>query len=378
MSAPTPPNQVLLGVQSLQKDHVSGARHLATKTLQILAEIDPHPPTGLSFWFGARKCAYLFAICRPSMSSAIFSVVAKAMVKIREAWVESMEVGWEDLKFETFEEEVLKKMIEISRDVLWEEIRAREGVLEKLGAVFGEYLDRLGGLSDGRPLRILTLSSSSTLRSVLVHILDTFPNSRIEVRVLESRPKFEGASFAMSLLWKVSNGTRSKRENVNVIIAPDSHVARLAKDANILLLGADRISSAGDVSNKMGSLAAALCIRAVSPCAKVIVVSETDKIATPGDMEDHGEERNDPEEVSSAWDMQTRHVLPGLMKEGLEVENVYFEWVPAKYVDVYITEDGIMGSSMIEEISEQKEKLEKEVFEDKIAEAARKELSTYV
>jgi methylthioribose-1-phosphate isomerase len=375
MATPAPSNQVALGVQSLQNDHNSGARVLATKALRILAEIDPHPPRGLSFWFGVRKCSYMFATCRPSMSSAILSVVAKTTVKIWKAWVDEMEVGWEELKFETFEEEGLKKMIAIARRILWEEVERREGEAEQLGRLFGEHLDGVGGFGGKKPLRILTLSSSSSLQSSLVHVMDGFPDRQIELRVLESRPKFEGASLATSLLWKVEDGTRSKRENVSITIAPDSHVGYLAKDVDILLLGADRISSSGDVSNKMGSLAAVLCTRALNPCAKVIIVSETDKIATPGAIEDHGEEHNDADEVSSAWDAQTKDGLLGVVKNGLKVENVYFEWIPAKYIDIYVTEEGVVNTARIEDISRNKEKLENEVFEEAVKESAKREMA---
>lgn len=372
MSAPEPPDQVGLAIQKLQNDHESGARQLATKALQLLAEIDPHPPTGLSFWFGARKCGYRFATSRPSMSSGILSVVARAMAKIKEAWIAKMEVGWEELQFETFEEEGLKKMIRIAREVLWDEIAARKGILEELGMAFGDYLNGYADFRGEKPLRILTLSSSSSLKGTLGHVLDAFPGKKIDLRVLESRPKFEGASFATSVLFKDENGTKTKRENVSITVAPDSHVASLAKDIDILLLGADRISSSGDVSNKMGSLAAALCTKALNPCAKVIVISETDKIATAGEMEDLDEERNDAAEVTDAWDMQTRHVLPRAVKSGLVVENVYFEWVPAKHVDVYVTEQEILDTTKIEELSREMETLQSKIFDEAIIASAAK------
>lgn len=46
------------------------------------------------------------------------------------------------------------------------------------------------------------------------------------------------------------------------------------------------------------------------------------------------------------------------------VEDVYFEWVPARFVDVHVTEKGVLDGKLIQDISWEKERLENEFFED--------------
>jgi translation initiation factor 2B subunit (eIF-2B alpha/beta/delta family) len=116
----------------------------------------------------------------------------------------------------------------------------------------------------------------------------------------------------------------------------------------------------------MGSLAAVLCAKQISPNVRVVLVSESDKIAPPFPLSSHPIENNDPGEVIEAWDFSTQRLYQDHQSENLEVENIYFEWVPTRYVDVYITEKGVMDAEQIQGISIEKEMLEKEIFNKKI------------
>ena len=151
---------------------------------------------------------------------------------------------------------------------------------------------------------------------------------------------------------------------------------------SFLLLGADRISPSGHVSNKMGSTAAAIVTKQLAPHVKIVVLSETDKIAAPSDlmryekgeedsdreMEEHLPESNDPAEVSRVWAAAGtgEEVVRTLTRPGgsVEIMNVYFEWIPAKYIDVYICEDGPLLREKIRNISLSKAELEKKMFDD--------------
>jgi translation initiation factor 2B subunit (eIF-2B alpha/beta/delta family) len=48
----------------------------------------------------------------------------------------------------------------------------------------------------------------------------------------------------------------------------------------------------------------------------------------------------------------------------VEVKNAYFEWVPATYIDQYITEEGVLTLQDIQQISEKKMVLEERIFGD--------------
>ena len=97
----------------------------------------------------------------------------------------------------------------------------------------------------------------------------------------------------------------------------------------------------------------------MSPEAKILVFSGLEKVAEPGAEDDHQPEENDPMEVISPWvDAGVKGVsklqegVHGRKKETsncvVEVKNVYFEWVDANMVDAYITEEGALGASDIQ------------------------------
>jgi translation initiation factor 2B subunit (eIF-2B alpha/beta/delta family) len=120
---------------------------------------------------------------------------------------------------------------------------------------------------------------------------------------------------------------------------------------DIVLLGADRISDAGDVSNKTGSLPAVLCAKAVSDRVTIVVVSELDKVAKPGNIDEQVEEDNDVAEVAGIWGQVREGMKPELWDKMVKIKNIYFEWVPAKYIDCYICEIGSVGIKTIKEQS---------------------------
>jgi translation initiation factor 2B subunit (eIF-2B alpha/beta/delta family) len=108
----------------------------------------------------------------------------------------------------------------------------------------------------------------------------------------------------------------------------------------MLIIGSDQIDpTTGDVKNKTGSVAAAKFAR------RTICVASTDKLAKP-EMEEL--EENDAEEVTRMWPI-----------DGLDmvlVRNVYFEWIPGKDMDGYVTENGILGRQELQEIYWEREK----------------------
>lgn len=161
----------------------------------------------------------------------------------------------------------------------------------------------------------------------------------------------------------------SHRPQVRVTIYTDASVAQAAAGADLLLLGADRISPDGSVSNKTGSVPAALSIRHMAQGGESIVVSEIYKVApqTGNTAEEHAVmENNEASEVMEAWEQNDRLKGLNIIQDRFEshdcshhdvhqqqpepqpqkqsvvnVQNVYFEWVPPSLIDTYICEDGV-------------------------------------
>lgn len=215
-------------------------------------------------------------------------------------------------------------------------------------------------------INILTLSSSSTIEAAILHALEADETLSIELRILESRPLFEGVSFAQKLTAEVHKRRGEQAEGsiydrLRIILATDASVGILSKDIDLVIIGADRISEAGDVSNKIGSLPAVLTSKHVTNGSAVVVcISEADKIAPPGAAEEHAEEDNDKDEVTSDW----KSWSSPLLGEMVTIRNVYFEWVPATHIDHYICEDGILSTKDIKDRSKRVSEFAAEVFSD--------------
>lgn len=89
----------------------------------------------------------------------------------------------------------------------------------------------------------------------------------------------------------------------------------------------------------------------MAPEARVVILSETEKIASPGLMEEHPTEENDPAELTQAWRAHVKGadiiesasavVEDGSMQGRVRVRNTYFEWIPAQFIQAYVTDEGL-------------------------------------
>jgi len=100
-----------------------------------------------------------------------------------------------------------------------------------------------------------------------------------------------------------------------------------------------------------------VCAKTLSPAAEVAVVSESDKIAKPGAMSEHVIEDNDTAEVRRCWDASLHPV-----SSKFTVRNVYFEWVPSEWIDVYVCENSVTGKDDIQRISKETEEMEAKIY----------------
>jgi translation initiation factor 2B subunit (eIF-2B alpha/beta/delta family) len=149
------------------------------------------------------------------------------------------------------------------------------------------------------------------------------------------------------------------KSRLSVIIMPDCAVATAVQNIDIVLLGADCINPNGNVSNKMGSLAAALCAKQQNQNVSVVVLSDTEKIAVPGEgMEGH--EIHPSSELSTAWAPETRGALED--NEHVQIFGEWFEWVPAELVDVYVTERGRLTARDVANLANEVKELKEGIF----------------
>jgi len=340
------------GVAELKSDFSNGSRVLATKALQSLHDSIEAPEHTSSdkeeLWKTMRIGAYQLCEARPSMSAAVTSALLQAL-------------------------SVVRKSARPPKQVLAEEIAKRQGTGQKIAQHFIELIEHHVATTpreSGSPIRILTLSLSSTLRQCLFNAIRTLRSLQFNIRILESRPNCEGADFAVSLVKEFI--TEVSNHRVTIEVGADAYMCFFAKDIDLLLLGADRISAEGDVSNKTGSFASALCVKALSPQGKVVVVSDSDKIAA-FDTEDLNSHESGPsEEVTSKWKADTKIAAEEQESDSaLVVHNTYFEWISASFIDFYSTEQGSMNRDQIKQQSHEIQKLKNDLFDAEIRSLAR-------
>jgi translation initiation factor 2B subunit (eIF-2B alpha/beta/delta family) len=349
--------KLAVGLERLQTDHESGSRQLAAMALgtfrEVIVDMGSTGQVGNEIWWEKVRMAawHLWKNGRESMGAPILNALIAALVDI------------EPIVLDTEDKGNKKDRVLAAIDRL---IENRKSTTARVSDAFASYIqENILNQKDKYSLTILTLSASSTIRDCIVHAAITSNAQLLVLRVLESRPLYEGVTIASSILSDFRS--RANAPRVQITIYTDASAALASGGVDILLLGADRISSSGAVSNKTGSLPAVLSARCISPSTKVVVLSELEKVAEPGDPHTHIVEENNPEEITRAWrqsNVKGWHVLEAALKAQSEehpeeqreqkgkvhatvsVKNIYFEWVRPEAInefDAYVCEDGVLS-----------------------------------
>jgi len=221
------------GLQRLRDDHEHGARELAGMAMMTLRDVvrlmGLAQPADERWWINVRMIAWHICQSRPSMSAAITTAIVKALDAIKVVHTT-----------ETTTEEKTQRTVK----ALDKRLAQRASTTDQIKQTFIEYIcsNVLQGNTSKERISILTLSSSSTIAACLQGISTV--GVPLDLRVLESRPLYEGVSLASKVLEKAGGGSKLK-----ATLYSDASAALAAQDIDLLLIGADRMSSAGDVSN---------------------------------------------------------------------------------------------------------------------------------
>ncbi|KAM0250512.1 hypothetical protein ACHAQJ_008603 [Trichoderma viride] len=322
------------GLKILQDDHVSGARQLAAKALDVYLDVIPRIETiDRTLWWKNIRFAgwHLWKNGRESMGATILSVLISSL--------DIIEKQLQHLSHNNTSSSLPKEFVQQACASIRQFGQERQQSGSNIESTFASFIEE--HFPTDKPLKIVTLSCSSTITSSISHVVATSPSRALDIHILESRPLFEGVKLAQRISSVAQN---SNNTSITITIHTDASAALASQNAHVLLLGADLIDKSGNVSNKTGSLPAVLAAKHVSPAVKVVVLSEKEKVLP---LEPPGHEENDAEELICGWgDVLGSALETGL--QGVAVKNVYFEWVPANLVDLYLTEDGIEGKKDIE------------------------------
>ncbi|MDP6625087.1 MAG: S-methyl-5-thioribose-1-phosphate isomerase [Nitrospinota bacterium] len=150
---------------------------------------------------------------------------------------------------------------------------------------------------------------------------------KINVLANETRPFLQGARLTA---WEL------KKENIPVKLITDSMAGHFMKkkEINLVIVGADRIASNGDVANKIGTYTVAILAREHQiPFYVAAPLSTLDMTLSSG--EQIPIEERSHEEVTR---INNKNIAP----EGIDVAHPAFDVTPNKWVNAIITEKGIV------------------------------------
>lgn len=356
------------GLKRLREDHKSGAHELTSIALATFREVlaQMHGEIDETWWWRVRMAAWhLVKNGRESMGAATLNALLSVLVAL------------EEILNQTTDHKEKRDRILSAID---SHLANRQANTARLKDAFTSYIQSTFLATDPKRDRdritILTLSASSTTRDSILSVFASANIHTLELRILESRPLFEGATLASSIYSRFQSEFRSPDKKLDIRIYTDAAAALAAQDIDIVLLGADRICASKGVSNKTGSLPVVLSAKHVAPSAKILALSELEKVVgNDGILEDKVED-NDPEEVFSAWrnervegaqvleDSSTSSKTDRDNLATIQVKNIYFEWVPLTLVDAFVSDEGVLDQTSIKHKSQQLGELASKYFKD--------------
>jgi ribose 1,5-bisphosphate isomerase len=166
-------------------------------------------------------------------------------------------------------------------------------------------------------MTILTYCHSSSVMSVLKRAYDE--GKKFEVVCFETRPLFQGRISAKEL----------SSYGIKTTLVVDGAMNLYMKKANLVLVGADAITAVGDLINKIGTSTLAHIARmhdvSFYSCAEIFKYEPLTLYGKRVEIE----KRNKKE----IWDDAPSY---------LQIENYAFDVTPARYINGYITEIGVL------------------------------------
>lgn len=222
---------------------------------------------------------------------------------------------------ESSEKGTVKDLVDVVSQVSRQFLENLEGSKEKIAAIGSKRISHRS--------RVLTHCHSSTVTNMLRRARED--GKSFEVVCTESRPVFQGRITAKEML----------AAGIKTTLIVDSAVRYFMNEVDLVVVGADAITSEGNVINKIGtSMVAFAAKEARTPFYVVSELLKFDPATIHGDYE-RIEERN-PSEV---WDDPP---------SGLIIRNPAFDVTRRDFIHGIICEEGIISPHSISELVSRK------------------------
>lgn len=282
-------------VRDIKSLKIQGARNVAKAAMKALAVAakDSKAKNAASFCKEMSESAEALSLSRPTEPM------------MRNILDEAVRFASASAKKEKSASELRRLLVLHEKEVL---VRL-DAEAEKL-AEYGARIIPDGGL-------VLTHCHSSTSTRVLIRAKKM--HKRFSVVAFETRPRYQGRVTATELA----------KAGIDVTLSVDGSMNMFMKKADIVIVGADSVTSRGDLINKIGTSTLAHIARLndvsfysaaeLSKYSPMTIFGTREKI-----------EERDPAEV---WDRPPK---------GVKVRNPAFEATAAKYINGYITEIGVI------------------------------------
>jgi len=289
----SPLNEIEEEIRAIREDRLSGARELAKKGAKVfiaLAE-GSKAANGEGFRRELSKMGCALIKAQPSMASLV-NLVNKSLFAIQEGM---------DL------EEAKRALITTAQGYADHLERNVERIAQAAFPLLPE-----GAL-------VLTHSFSSTVLTALLHAKQS--GRTFAVLCPESRPQYEGRILA----------ERLAQAGVESQLVVDALAASMVKEAELVLVGGDSISTQG-LTNKAGTYPLALA--AMAKEIPFYALCGTEKFL-PAEYPPPSQRQKNPREVWPEY------------PKGVEVLNYYFDLTPLDYFTGVVTENGVLSPSEV-------------------------------
>lgn len=224
-------------------------------------------------------------------------------------------------------------------------MRTNRGIGEFGLGIFREIAGRVGAAGGhGRALNVMTHCNAGWLATVdwgtatAPMYLAHDKGLPVHVWVRETRPRFQGAGLTA---WELG------QHGVPHTVVSDSAAGHLLSrgEVDIVIVGTDRTTAAGDVANKVGTYPLALAARDNGVPFYVAVPSPSiDWSIEDGDKIPI--EERDADEVTRVWGVDGDGVerWVRVVPEGTRAANFAFDVTPRRLVTGMVTERGVCGA----------------------------------
>lgn len=188
-------------------------------------------------------------------------------------------------------------------------------------------------------MRVLTTGLlSPALSAALTHAVSVLLNLNVYLNILSTSTVLLPSELRPTI-------APCKVPRLHTTTYSFSAVGAASQDIDILLLDAACIDSRGKIRSTTGALGAAACIKTLSPHARVAALGSVDCIVLESEKKGRG---------SRAQEQGNSEALNG--------SAVSSEWIPAQFVDEYVTDAGLLDLEEVKRLAKENDKPQRTIF----------------